>query len=89
MVKPDQEEDIFVIIPEAGYLTRPYALTVLLEYFDLLQFQWQHETNIWEGLLRVLAKTSSIAIEQSFVIRILVVIVAYTLRASIYNYILI
>ena len=26
-----------------------YVLTVVLEYIDLYQSEWQHETNIWVG----------------------------------------
>ena len=29
----------------------PNELTVLLEYIDLFQSEWQHVTTIWEGLL--------------------------------------
>ena len=32
------------------FLTRLDMLTVLLEYIKLFQSEWQHETNIWEGL---------------------------------------
>ena len=32
------------------FLTRPNVVIVLLEFIDLLQFEGQHETNIWEGL---------------------------------------
>ena len=32
------------------FLTRTKVLIVLLEYIDLFQSEWQHETNIWEGL---------------------------------------
>ena len=30
--------------------TRQDVLTVLLEYIDLFQSEWQHETNVYEGL---------------------------------------
>ena len=33
-----------------GLVQRPSALTVLLEYIDSVQFEWQHKTNIWERL---------------------------------------
>ena len=29
----------------------PNVLIIILEYIDLLQSEWQHETNIWEGRL--------------------------------------
>ena len=31
-------------------LMRPIVPIVLLEYIDLFQFEWLHETNIWDGL---------------------------------------
>ena len=32
-------------------ILRLYVLSVLLEYIDLFKSEWQHKTNIWEGLL--------------------------------------
>ena len=37
-------------VTECQFLTRPNVLIVLLEYIDLQQSEWQHETNILEGL---------------------------------------
>ena len=32
------------------FLARPNTVTVLLEYIDLFQSEWQHETiSVWEG----------------------------------------
>ena len=31
-------------------ILRLYVLSVLLEYIDLFKSEWQHKTNIWEGL---------------------------------------
>ena len=31
-------------------ITKPNVLIALLEYIDYFQSEWQHETNIWEGL---------------------------------------
>ena len=30
-------------------LARPHMVTVLLEYNDLIQSEWQHKTKVWEG----------------------------------------
>ena len=37
-------------VSKCQFLTRPNVLTVLLEYIDLFQFEWQHKIDIWEGL---------------------------------------
>ena len=39
-----------MVLVIAQFLTKPNVMIVLLEYIDLFQSEWQHETNIWEGL---------------------------------------
>ena len=39
-----------MLLVNAKFLTKPNVMIVLLEYIDLFQSEWQHETNIWEGL---------------------------------------